>query len=62
MRRQIQPTELAAQRALHAVAVEQFTFNLGRLERLAGHDIDGDGGTVIVNKVLYRTDEYSGLL
>jgi len=55
-------TQLAAQQTLHAVAVEQLTFGLGGFKRFAGHDLDGDGGAVIVTEMPDRTDEKTGPL
>jgi hypothetical protein len=55
-------TELAAQRRLDAVAIEQFAFDLRGLHRFVGHDVEHDAGAVLIAEVLHHANHDPGLL
>ena len=54
--------ELAAQRYLDAIAVEQFALDLRGLDRLVGHHVENDARAVLFAQVLHHADHDARLL
>ena len=54
-------TELLAQRGLHAVAVEDFSLDLGGLHGLVADQLDPEGFLIVRPDMLAGADELAGL-